>query len=405
MIKLTSRRAAIVLAGSALALAGGLVPAQAATSGWRIDTTLAVHGRVTLFSSVAASSPTDAWVTGLLGQTETKGNSPLQIVIRHWTGKAWRPVTLPRKVAATWADAGPLLPQVGAVSVGDVWVFGTLTGAYLRLSGGQWTVGRLPGAGSDVRGVLLDIAAVKVFSSTNVWAFGERDSVSASQEVFKPYAAHYNGHKWVRVAVPGSGTITAVAAASSSEMWAVEDEQSPLGSSISSGPNPPVVLHWTASTGWQDAAQQPPLRTGDQLTSAVAEANGDVWFGGSAKNKAKGTTPLAAEWNGTSWSVSDLPMRATSANWQLAGMTPDGTGGIWALAVASNRAMERIWHHGATWSPTRPAFGKRRCVLEALALVPRTRSVWGVGAVIGSKSTATNLTANGLIAVDGPVPH
>src|SRR5262249_49915468 len=34
-------------------------------------------------------------------------------------------------------------------------------------------------------------------------------------------------------------------------------------------------------------------------------------------NKARGTTPLAAEWNGTSWSVKDLPMRATSEDWLL----------------------------------------------------------------------------------------
>ena len=61
-------------------------------------------------------------------------------------------------------------------------------------------------------------------------------------------------------------------------------------------------------------------------------------------NKARGTTPLAAEWNGTSWSVKDLPMRATSEDWLLDAMTPDGTGGIWALAQAGVDGKERIWH-------------------------------------------------------------
>ena len=91
----------------------------------------------------------------------------------------------------------------------------------------------------------------------------------------------------------------------------------------------------------------------------VSEPDGDVWFGGSAENKAKGTTPLAAEWNGTGWSVSDLPARVSSADWRMVAMTPDGTGGIWAVAEDNNTGTDRIWHlHRTTWSPVSPAFGK-----------------------------------------------
>ena len=259
----------------------------------------------------------------------------------------------------------------------------------------------MPGGVTSGAGVFID--AVKVFSKTNVWAFGAELSVSGSQPVATPYAARYNGHRWVPVSVPGSGAIAAVSAVSSKEMWAVEGGMSFLGNSISPGPNPSVVLHWKPGTGWQDAPVRPSLAAGDQLTSVVAEPNGDVWFGGSAKNKANGTTPLAAEWHGNtrSWSVSDLPMRATSANWSLVAMTPDGTGGIWALAQDSNATTARVWHlHGASWSQASPAFGKRPWILEALTLVPGTHSVWAVGAVKVGKSGAA-----GLIAVDGPLPR
>ena len=163
---------------------------------------------------------------------------------------------------------------------------------------------------------------------------------------------------------------------------------------------PEVVLHWTAKTGWRAAPEQPALTAADQLVSAVAEPNGDVWFGGSADNTADGTSPLTAEWNGTAWSVRDLPGKATSADWQLDVMEPDATGGIWAVSANTNSDAERIWHlHGTRWSRARPAAGKHQWELEAFALVPHTHSVWGAGAVVAGKSRAA-----GLIAIDGPLP-
>jgi hypothetical protein len=399
VIKLASRHALIALAGSVLALGGNILPAHAATGGWRVDTTFAIRDSANLFTSVSAVSPSDAWATGLVGTAS--GNSLPQILIRHWTGKAWRPATPPAKIARKWARQDAILSVVGAASARSVWVFGGVEGHYLRLDGGRWSLGRLPDLGSAKSGRLVLIDAVTVFSSSNVWAFGEHNAVSKSLAESAPYAAHYNGHKWVRVTVPGSGTMMAVGAASSSDMWAIEGGLSAFGVPISSGPTPPVVLHWTTSNGWQKASPQPALPESDQLSSVVAGPNGDVWIGGSATNRAKGTTPLAAEWNGTSWSVKRLPMRATSADWLLGAMTPDGTGGIWGLVQARSGAAAQIWRlHRSRWSRVSPAFGKRRWTLEALAQVPRTHSVWAVGAVLVGKSNA-----NGLIAVDGPLPR
>ena len=54
MIKLTSRHAALVLAGSAVALAGGVLPAQAATTGWRAVAKVSVKGDETLLTGVDA---------------------------------------------------------------------------------------------------------------------------------------------------------------------------------------------------------------------------------------------------------------------------------------------------------------------------------------------------------------
>ena len=431
MIKLASRRAAVVLAGSALTLAVGMIPAQAATTGWRTDATVAVRGSVTLFYGTAASSPSNGWTTGF--SAKTKGTSAPRPLIRHWNGKAWRAVTLPAKTAKAWADQAPIISLVGASSARSVWIFNSLQGSYLRLNGSKWSLGQLPGA-SEKSGALVEIDAVKVFSGTNVWAFGERSTVSGTQLLSAPYAAHYTGSKWATVTVPalssGGGAISAVAAVSANDIWAVESDQSSSSIAASVAANPaiaravaaspgarsaaarlrhaasaataPVVLQWTPSAGWQQPSQQPDFAATDQLTSGIVEPNGDVWFGGSTANSANGTSALTAEWNGTGWSVSNLPGKASSAAVGLTAMAPDGTGGIWAVAANETSGSERIWHlHGTTWSQVKPSFGKHAWLLETLALVPRTHSLWGAGAVEGSSKS----TANGLIAVEGSLPR
>ena len=432
MIKLTSRRAAIVLAGSALTLVAGLVPAQAATTGWRTEATFAVRGKASIVTGVAASSASDAWATGF--SAKAKGNSLPQPIIRHWSGNAWRSVTLPAKIAKRWASQAPALTVVGVASARSVWLFNAFQGSYLRLNGSRWSLGQLPGV-SEKSGAFVEVDAVKVFSGTDVWAFGDRITISATQVASAPYAARYDGRKWATVTVPGlpsgGGAIAAVAAVSASDIWAVESPDSSSGPAALAASNPavvksalaaspaarlaagrlrdeatsaaaaPVVVQWTSSAGWQDAAQQP-FTASDQVTSGLAEPNGDVWFGGSAGNSANGTSPLTAEWNGTGWSVADLPGKASSADVPVAAMAPDGTGGIWALTVNDSAEVDRIWHrHGTTWSEVKPAFGKHRWELIALALVPRTHSVWGVGGVQGSSKSSVNQ----LIAIDGRLPR
>jgi hypothetical protein len=396
----SSRCAAVILSGGALALTASVLPAQAATTGWRVSATFAVRGSANLLSGVDAVSKGDAWAVGFT--LRKTNNAAPRATIRHWTGKKWNLVTLPAKTAKSWNKDDPFLSEVGASSSRNVWIFDDFSGRYLRLNGKRWSIGHLPG--SSTTGVaLVELTAVKVFSSTNVWAFGQRESVAGDKDVTAPYAAHYNGSKWstTKVPVPASdgGTIAGVASVSPGQIWAVEDTD--LGPSDTTVvPGPPVVLEWTSATGWQDAATQPALATGDQLSTVAARPNGDVWFGGSRSNSAKGTTPLAAEWNGTTWSVAALPAAASTADWTLASLAADGTGGLWAIASADNRGTQRLWHlHGGTWSQVTPNFGKHEWDLEALAQVPHTSSVWGVGA------TRRGSSADGLIGIEGPTPR
>ncbi|HEY2314342.1 MAG TPA: hypothetical protein VGH96_12060, partial [Streptosporangiaceae bacterium] len=255
----------------------------------------------------------------------------------------------------------------------------------------------LPG-NNAAAGAFVQINATRVFSATNVWVFGGIEKITSTQDTTSPYVAHYNGLKWATQTVPGTSAITAASAVSSSNIWALEGSAGPLSVSPAN-PAQPLVLRWTPRAGWHQPASQPTLAAGGKLTSITAEPGGTVIVGGSAPNSAKGTTPLAADWTGGTWSVASLPGTATAAKWELGVLSPDGSGGAWAVADAANRGTERLWHlHGMTWSQVTPGFGKPWLLL-ALALVPGTHSVWAVGAIQHSAS------ANGLIAIDGPTPR
>jgi hypothetical protein len=402
MLKSSSRYAAVVLSGTALALTAATLPAQAATSGWRVSAEFATRGDQTLLFAVDAVSARDAWATGVTVSNKTPNIHP---VLTHWTGAGWHSVTLPAGVAKRWNNTFPVFTQIAASSARDVWVFNGLPrrAAYLHRTGSRWTIGSLPG-GSGTPGNATEITAAKDFGKRNAWAFGAKVNLTAPTPSAVPYAAHFNGRNWAGKTLPGRGAITAVSAASAISMWAVVGRPS-AGTSpgIIGGTTRPLVLHWTAKAGWQQSAVQPVLPAGANLTSVLTEPGGTVWIGGSVKNGVKGTTAFAAKWTpaAPAWTLARLG-GASPGKWDLADMAADGHGGIWGAALAANVKGQpgRLWHlSGATWSQVTPNFGAHEWILTQLAAVPGTASVWGVGALRAAKST------DGLIAIEGPAPH
>jgi hypothetical protein len=398
MHMLFSRRAAIVLAGGALALTGTILPAQAATStGWRVNASFAPgRGQVIELTGIDTVSARDAWAVGL--ELKTTGSAPPVTLIKRWNGKSWVNVALPAKVAKTWQREGGFEGQLGASSPSNVWIIGSFQGAaYLRLKGTRWSVGTLPG--TDEGTTYVDVNSVRVFSSTDAWAFGTRVNFGGSTLVATPYAARFNGRKWTAATMPAglTGDITAVSAVSASSIWAVTGNPAGVNQDPEVSSAKTSVLHWTTAAGWTLAAQ-PVLPAGSSLNSVLAEQNGHVLAGGSEKNSHKGTTPLAATWNGTAWSVATLP-DASSAKWTLASLAADGRG-AWAVAYANNRESTQIWRlSGSSWSLVKPAFGKHASILTELAAVPHSSSAWAAGALRAGNG------AKGLIAVAGPTPR
>jgi hypothetical protein len=401
MIKLTSRRAALVLAGSAVALVGGILPAQAATTGWRSVARVSVKGDETLLTGVDAVAKGDAWAVG--GAETSKASKPVGI-IEHWTGRSWRQVTLPAAVAKKWNPSALSLPVVGASSARNVWAFGEnfaggASYSYVRLNGRTWTFGTLPGT-SVASGNLVVVTATRVISSKDVWVFGGKLKASASNPSFAPYAAQYNGHKWTSRSVPGDGAIVGISEISAGNIWAALGTPELDAAEGLAPTTAPAVDHWNGKA-WAAASVQPTgLTKGATLDSILAAKGGQVWIGGGEPNTKGGTTEFAAELTGSTWTATTLPARASANDYALTSMTPDGHGGIWAAAGGVAVTKVRLWHlTGGTWTSSTPAFGSSQRTLFQLAAVPGSSSVWGVGVIARGKRY------DGLIALVGPTPR
>jgi hypothetical protein len=411
MLNLASRGAAVVLAGSAIALTAATLPAQAAatTTGWRAVTKVSVKGVGAVMTGVDAVRANDAWAGGFAATDSGKKAVGL---IEHWSGTSWQAVKLPAKIAKAWAAPGANYVTIGASSSTNVWAVGEFPTAsskgrvaYLRLSGRTWTKGLLPGAGGSR---FLLVTSVEVLGKSDTWVFGGIVNVTSTTESFVPYAARYNGSRWSTVKIPASGEITAVSAVSANNIWAVTGT-SGLGQEILStgaAPATSAVLHWNGKN-WPKVASQPGLPTGGDLTSIIAGKQ--VLVGGDVATSGGGTSvQFVDQMSGSTWAAPvKLPksgVAAASSNhlpYQIESLVPAGHGSYWALSGNLTMVAPKLWHYtGGKWSaPISPMFGNKHRALVQLAEVPGTGSVWGVGEV-GPESTA-----KGLIALTGPTPR
>jgi hypothetical protein len=405
MLKPSVRRAAFVLSGSAVVLAGSMLPAQAATTGWRSAVTATVKDRGVLLTGIAAPAAGDAWASGI--SAESSGKDPRE-VMEHWNGRSWKQVTLPSKAAEVWASVDGAFQVIGASSGSNVWAFSQIpmgkseSTTYLRLSGRRWTTGTLPGSSAKAGHEVL-VTSVEVLGNSNVWVFGGELKASGTQLTFAPYAAHFTGARWSTVAVPGSNEITSVSEIAPDNMWAVTGTAG-FGADLESGISASAastVLHWNGSS-WQAAAVQPSaLPAGADLTAINAARGSRLTIGGDVANSAgNSTAAFADQFNGTAWSApAKLPK--FGAGGQIVSLVPNGHGGLWALSTNLDSSRSQLWQNsGGRWSsPASPKFGSRLCELMQLAAVSGGRSVWAAG-VAGTENSP-----HGIVAIEGPTPR
>lgn len=402
-MRLKARGFALGVAAGVLGLACAVAPAtaQAATTGWRVYANIPVDDGqdVVELTSVAVVNAADAWAVGAAFNMVGAGPG----IVLHWTGKAWSRIKLPAKVAAFWNynGGGQAVDVVGASSASNVWAFDG-GGGFIHLTSRGWTYGMVPGT-ADGYSFTLTVSDVDVFSATDVWIFGCSFN-SGKHASAVPYAAHFNGRKWAKITMPGSGEVAGVSAVSARYMWAV------TGPTYASGwLGTAKVLRWNG-VNWRPIRVQPPkLPKGAAWTAIYARSHADLWVaGGGALNYTGGVTPERVyHWTGKRWLVTALPARATAPFFNMISLVPDGSG-LWGLdsvvispAVGgpggAGQVCSTIWHLTGTKWTARPVAGGHRACLFQLASVASGKSTWAVGTPYS--------TAKGLIALSGPVPR
>ena len=364
-----------VLTAGAAALAGAL-PAQAATTGWRVNQRVHIDF-FTAMTAIAALGRSDAWAMGF----SQKKNDQATAVIERWQGKNWRRVPLPPGVAATWDKPLPLA-TMAAHSDRDLWAFNVVAPQYLRRSGTHWSTGTLP-ALAGASQVFVSVGVDR--GPGNVWALGG----SATGSSLTPYAARFNGTTWSVAPVPGHGPIVAASVLSARDIWAVTG-RALLNPMLTT--KRPEVLHWNGSA-WHSVKL--PSRLPGLPSTIRAVSDHEVWIGGGHPNARGGTGEYVAEFTGKALHVTNLKVRATGSKFHMIRLVSDGRGGMWGLADNLGVSASRVWHRtGTTWHGPMPVRFSKHSSLVSIANVPGTTSMWGVG-ISGNE---------GVIAVEGRVP-
>jgi hypothetical protein len=170
---------------------------------------------------------------------------------------------------------------------------------------------------------------------------------------------HFDGTSWSVISTPAlsaGGSFAGVAAASSSDVWAVGAQNAGKSSDNT------LIEHWNG-TSWS-IISSPPLPNGGFLTGVTAVSMNNAWAVGTALGS---TNALVEHWDGTSWSIASSPAFNGVG---VGGIAADGKNDIWAVGGPT-----KLHFDGTNWSlipaPTKVSTG------AVTALSPT--NAWAVG--------------------------
>jgi len=194
-----------------------------------------------------------------------------------------------------------------------------------------------------------------------------------------------------------SNQFNAVDARTSTDAWAVGNF---LGPNDDDGQ---VMLaeHWNGSA-WSQVATPNVVGSGEKLNAVSAAAANDVWAVGSINRTSfKHTDPIAAHWDGTSWTIVPTPPTTGGSRSILFGVANLGGGNAWAVGRSeANRALAEHWD-GSAWTiiptPTPvPPVGSTFTGSTLTAVSARAANdIWAVGyftTLKGTNSSTFTLT-------------
>ena len=296
------------------------------------------------FGAVAVRSPCDAWAVG----SDRGSGGSFHTLIEHWNGTRWT-VMLSSNPGGFNRDS--FLAGVAAASSGHAWAVGyyddgtagqTLIEAP---NNGLWK--QVPSAnpgGPNQPNVLLAAAAT---SARNAWAVGYYSKGIG----FATLIEHWNGTTWRQVPSPNPSTVNnellGIAAPSAKDAWAVGQYAD------SSNKFQTLILHWNGSV-WKRVRSPNPAGSGSShsLTAVAATSSTNAWAVGQF-DPGSGFRPLIEHWNGRAWKSVPAPSPGPASVAVLNGVTALSARGAWAVgaytSLNTNHTLIEHWN-GTRWS-------------------------------------------------------
>jgi hypothetical protein len=260
--------------GPAKAASSKPASASVAADSTRYVTSGVLHG-------VAASSATSAWAVGYSG-SELK---PKTLIV-HWNGQAWAK-------APGFTPVTGELSGISVVSAKNAWSVG-YTGSpgasprtlLLHWDGKTWAAVTAP---RPVSGTLAAVTTQisDVLLRWHARAVGDKASGKGPAAI----SMFWNGTAWAKASAPATGTFNAVAAVPGGTTWAV-------GTNMTTNTFSTLITRWTGKE-WSKVASPTPSGYGS-LTAVAAISTSDAWAVGATGLITSET--LILHWNGKTWS-------------------------------------------------------------------------------------------------------
>jgi hypothetical protein len=361
--------AVLLLTGCAAASAAGAVAGAAKAPRWRIAAVLRHCGTEDSLSSIAATSPLDAWA---LGEPVPASGPACSADVERWDGTAWRRVQIPSDAFLADSPDDPL----AASSASDAWIFpassaqiGDVDYTYnyaLHWNGTTWHASAFPGK--------LIVQSAADLGPGDVWAFGVTQS---SADTTIPYTARFNGRSWHQVKLP----VAPMAAGRTGRdgLWVIGPTVATADREASQ--QRIIGLYWNGRS-WRRLVVPkiavPAGQSAFDAASVAAGGPGDLWWSYQALNDTTNASRNGLlHWNGAGWRAIALPAAIADVD----AMTPDGHGGIW-LTASTGLDLVQYWYHynGGHWTrvlvPSPRGYSN---MVFGMAWIPGTTSVWADG--------------------------
>jgi hypothetical protein len=242
-------------------------------------------------SSVSATSKNNAYAAGTVD-----GAQSAQSLLLHWNGHKWSRESL--------SSHDTSIQSISASSTTNVWMLasGSSGADLIRFNGKHATSKPHPTPSAS------SLVSIATTSAHRAWAVGYRQVMAHGTYTAKPFAVHWNGHKWSTSKAPGGGVNSYLdsVGGSGAAAWAVGYESTSNTKQLTR----PLILHWTGSSWHRQTA--PHRGDNSQLTAVSAgTANSatavGVWYRGAICGGGTPGHAYSVSLSGRSWSAPATP--------------------------------------------------------------------------------------------------